>query len=464
MTAVTADFNGLRTRIEGEVVTSGDAGYDDARRVWNAATDRRPAAVVKCARTADVVAALAFARAHELEIAVRSGAHSTAGASMLDDGLVIDLSGMNSVAVDPETRRARVGGGALLGDLDAATQEHGLAVPAGMVSHTGVGGLTLGGGMGWLSRKHGLSIDNLVSAEVVLADGRVVRASADNEPDLFWALRGAGAAFGVVTEFEFRLHPVDPMVHLGLYFWPLESGTDALQRLRDVASNLPPELNLLFGAVNAPPAPFVPPQHHFKPGYIGVLASFDGPELHAEYAAKLTADLPPLFDADMPIPYVQMQQLLDEANRWGLYAWEKGTNFGDFSDEAVAVLAEQVEKKGSPMSVVLFYRLDAGYCATNDSATAFGGRRIPQFATFIIGFTPEAEGLEQERQWVRETWAALQPYSLGGGEYVNGLSDLDDARVRAVYGDKYDRLAELKARYDPDNVFHRVANIRPAHV
>ncbi|HET6876550.1 MAG TPA: FAD-binding oxidoreductase [Jatrophihabitans sp.] len=462
MTALTADFAGLRTHIEGEVVTGTDAGYDDARRVWNAATDRRPAAVVRCAGSADVRAALTFAREHDLEIAVRCGAHSSAGASVLDDGLVIDLSPMNSVQIDPEARRARVGGGALLGDLDAAAQQHGLAVPAGLVSHTGVGGLTLGGGMGWLTRKHGLTIDNLVSAEVVLADGRVVRASADSEPDLFWALRGAGSAFGVVTEFEFALHPVDPMVHLGLYFWPLEVGSAALRRLRDIASDLPPELNLVFGAVNAPPAPFVPPEHHFRPGYVGVLTSFGGPELHAEWAAKLSEGLPTLFDADMPIPYVQLQQLLDEGNRWGFYAWEKGTNFGELSDEAITVLAGQAERKRSPLSMVLFYRLDGAYCATPDDATAFGSRRIPQFAAFIVGFTPDPSELPQERDWVRETWATLQPYALGGGEYINGLSELDDVRVRAVYGQKYERLAELKARYDPDNVFHRVANIQPA--
>jgi len=462
MTALVDDFEELRTKVNGAVITGRDPGYDEARTVWNAATDRRPAAVVRCASAADVVAALAFARARDLEIAVRGGAHSTGGASMLDDGLVIDLSAMNSVAVDPQARRARVGGGALLADLDAATQQHGLAVPAGLISHTGVGGLTLGGGMGWLTRKFGMSIDNLVSAEVVLADGRVVRTSADSEPDLFWALRGAGTNFGVVTEFEFTLHEVAPMVHLGLYFWPLESGPQMLRRMRDVVPGLSPELNVVFGAVNAPPAPFVPPEHHFRPGYVAVLVSFAGPEVHSEAASELTADLPPLFEMATPIPYVALQQLLDEANHWGVYAWEKGAIFEDLTDGAIEAVTEQIEQKVSPMSVTLFYRLDGAFCATRDEDTSFGGRRVPQFACFIIGMAPDADGLARERDWARATWSALQPFVLSNSAYVNGQSDFDDARVREVYGDKYPRLAELKARYDPEDVFHRTANIRPA--
>ena len=222
--------------------------------MFNADIDRRPSVIAQCASTADVVAAIGFAREHRLEISVRGGAHNTAGTAVCDDGLMVDLSLLNAVTVDPTARRARVGGGALLADMDAATQAHGLAVPAGLVSHTGVGGLTLGGGMGWLTRKFGLSIDNLVSAEVVTADGRVLRAAEDDEPDLFWAIRGGGGNFGVVTSFEFRLHEVDPMVQFGLFFWSLDQGPEALRLVREITAAMPPDINAVFGGLNAPPA------------------------------------------------------------------------------------------------------------------------------------------------------------------------------------------------------------------
>jgi FAD/FMN-containing dehydrogenase len=462
MTTTVPDVDQLRAATTGQVITAADPDYDDARRVWNGAADRRPAVIVRCATPRDVVAALDYARTHDLDIAVRGGSHSTSGACTLDDGLVIDLSPMNAVTVDPQARRARVGGGALLADLDAAAQAHGLAVPAGLVSHTGVGGLTVGGGMGWLTRKHGLTIDNLLAAEVVLADGRTVRASADEEPDLFWALRGAGGNFGVVTEFEFQLHPVDPVVHMGMYFWPLEQGKHVLTRYRELISDLHPELNVVLGALNAPPAPFVPPEHHFKPGYVIVLVSFGGPELHAEAAAQFTAGQPPLFEMVTPMPYVALQQMLDEANHHGLHAWEKGLIFTELTDAAIDTITAQVAKKQSPLSMFLLYRLDGAYCAAAEDASAFGGQRIAQSAGFLVGVSPDAAGLPAERDWVRTTWAALQPYVPAAGAYVNGVSDYDDFRVRNIYGDKYERLAELKARYDPVNVFHRTANVAPA--
>jgi FAD/FMN-containing dehydrogenase len=456
MTVVVPDLQDLRSSLTGEVLTEGDPGYDEARKVWNAATDRRPAAVVRCASTEDVVESLRFARRQDLDIAVRGGAHSTAGASMLDDGLVIDLSRMNSVVVDPDARRALVGGGALLADVDAATQEHGLAVPAGLVSHTGVGGLTLGGGMGWLTRKYGLSIDNLISAEVVLADGRVVRTSADQEPDLFWAIRGAGAGFGIVTEFEFQLQPVGPMAHLGLYFWSLEDGERMFARVQEMYDEgLSTDVNLLCGALNAPPAPFVPEEHHFKPGCVAVLVGLGDPETHADAAARLTSDFAPLFEMVSPIPYVALQQLLDEANHWGLYAWEKGLCIDRLTAESTRVLVTEAAKKQSPLSSVLLYRLDGAYAAVPDDTSAFAGTRVPQYSVFVIGVANDASALATERDWVRATWSALQPFSLGQGGYVNGQSEIDDARARGLYGHKYERLAALKAEYDPDNVFNR---------
>ena len=364
--------------MEGSVITPADRGFDDARRVWNAGIDRRPAVIARCASAADVVAAIGYAREHGLEVAVRGGAHNPAGTAVCDDGLMIDLSLMNTVEVDPLSRRDRVGGGALLADVDAATLAHGLAVPAGLVSHTGVGGLTLGGGMGWLTRKFGLSIDNLVSAEVVTADGRVLRASADEHPDLFWAIRGGGGNFGVVTSFEFALHEVDPMVQLGLFFWPLDQGAQAMRLAREIIRAMPPEINAVVGALNAPPAPFVPEQHHFASGYALVLTGFgSGPE-HAELVTQIRDHLPPLFDLVTPMPYVKLQTLLDEANAWGVYAYEKGTYVEDLSDAVIETVTEHVPRKKSPMSLLLFYRLDGAYSEVGDDETAYQRRAFAE--------------------------------------------------------------------------------------
>gem|GEM_PF-6090128 len=274
------DLDRLRSAIRGTVLGPHDEGYDAARKVWNADIDCRPAAIAQCKDAADVAAAITFATQRELEIAVRAGAHSTAGVSAVDDGLVIHLGQMNHVAVEPATKRARVGGGALLRDLDAATQAHGLAVPAGLISHTGVAGLTLGGGMGWLTRQAGLSIDNLESAEIVTADGQILRAAENENPDLFWAIRGGGGNFGVVTEFEFRLHEVGPVVQFGLLFWDLGQGTTVLRLARDVVATLPRELNIVIAGMNAPPAPFVPEQFRLQPGYAMLVTGFGASQTH----------------------------------------------------------------------------------------------------------------------------------------------------------------------------------------
>jgi FAD/FMN-containing dehydrogenase len=348
--------------------------------------------------------------------------------------------------------------------VDAATQAHGLAVPAGLVSHTGVGGLTLGGGMGWLTRKHGLSIDNLVSAEVVTADGQVRRASASEHPDLFWAIRGGGGNFGVVTSFEFALHEVDPIVQFGLFFWPLDQGTQALRLAREITAAMPPEINAVAAALNAPPAPFVPPEHHFTPGYVLLLTGFgSGPE-HAQLAARIRESLPPLFDLVTPMPYVELQKLLDEANPWGIHGYEKGTYVQELSDPVIDVITEQVPRKNSPMSVLLFYRLDGAYCQAGDDETAFSGDRSPRYVVFIVGLAPDAGLLDADRGWVRGLWEALRRHAIGSGDgYINGIADFSDDRLRHSYGPaKYERLAQIKTQYDPGNLFHLNANIRPA--
>jgi FAD/FMN-containing dehydrogenase len=454
----------LRAAMEGSVIAPGDPGFDEGRRVWNAQIDRRPSVIARCASAADVAAAIGFAREHQLEISVRAGAHGTAGTAVCDDGLMVDLSLLNGVTVDPAARRARVGGGALLADLDAATQAHGLAVPAGLVSHTGVAGLTLGGGMGWLTRKYGLSIDNLVSAEVVTADGRVLRAASDEHPDLFWAIRGGGGNFGVVTSFEFALHEVDPLVQFGLFFWPLDQGPQALRLAREITAAMPGEINAVFGALNAPPAPFVPEQYHFTPGYGLVLTGFESAPEHAQLVTQIRESLPPLFDLVTPMPYVELQKLLDEAGAFGFYDYEKGTYVEDLSDGVIEVITEHVPRKNSPMSLVLFYRLDGAYCRVGDDETAFSGGRSPRYNVFIIGVAPDAEVQAAERSWVRGLWEALSACAIGSGDgYINGMTDFYDDRVRGSYGAaKYERLATIKAEYDPDNVFHLNANIRPA--
>jgi FAD/FMN-containing dehydrogenase len=454
----------LRAAMDGPVILPGDAEFDDRRRVWNGGIDRRPSVIARCTSAADVAAAIVLAREHGLEISVRGGAHNPAGTAVCDDGMMIDLSLLNSVQVDPARKRARVGGGALLADLDAATQAHGLAVPAGAVSHTGVGGLTLGGGMGWLTRQFGLSIDNLASAEVVTADGRVLRAAEDENPGLFWAIRGGGGNFGVVSSFEFRLHEVDPTVQFGLFFWGVDQGREALRLAREITAAMPPGINAVTAALNAPPAAFVPEQHRLAPGYALLLTGFGGTPEHARLVTEIRQALPPLFDLVAPIPYVALQQILDEANAWGSHSYDKGTYIESLSDEVIEVITEHLPRKNSPMSVLLFYRLDGAYSRVGDDETAFSGDRSPRYGAFIEGLAPDANRLADERRWVRDLWAALRPHAIGSGDgYVNGTTDYHDDEIRNSYGAaKYERLATIKAEYDPDNVFHLNANITPA--
>ena len=456
----------LRAVMDGPVIERADAGYNDARRVWNAAIDRRPSAIARCVSPADVAAAVGVARAEGLEISVRGGAHNTAGLAVCDDGLMIDLSPLNGVTVDPHARRARAGGGAVLADLDAATQAHGLAVPSGLVSHTGVGGLTLGGGMGWLTRKFGLAIDNLISAEMVTADGQILRVTDDEHPDLFWAIRGGGGNYGIVTEFEFALQPAGPMVQFGMFFWDLGAGPEALRLAREITAEMPDGINAVIGAVNAPPAPFVPEEHHFAPGYALLLTGFGAEREHARLAAQIRRRLPPLFDVTTPMPYVELQKLLDEANAWGLYCYEKGTYVEDLSDPVIDAVTRAVPRKYSPMSVLLFYRLDGAYSQVGWYETAFSGGRSPRYGAFIIGLAPDAALLAAERGWVRDTWEALRPHAMGSGDgYINSQSEFSGDRIRDSYGRaKYERLARIKSEYDAGNLFHRNANIPPARI
>ncbi len=453
----------FRRTFTGKVITPDDQDYDTARSVWNGAINRRPAVIARCASAKEVAAAIRFARDQELEISIRGGGHNFAGFAVCDDGLMIDLSGMRRVTVDPDARRAVAGGGATWGDLDAATQAHGLAVTGGFISHTGIGGLTLGGGIGWLTRKAGLTSDNLVSAEVVTADGRIMSVSAETNTDLFWAIRGGGGNFGVVTSFEYRLHKAGPLVHLGLFFWGVDKGTEALRFSRDFIRTLPEGTVGFIGGLSAPPAPFVPEQHRLTPGYALLVLGLGSPEEHARVIEPVRGGVPPLFELVTPIPYTQLQKMFDEANPWGILAYEKALYLDELSDDVIRVFTEHLPRKKSPLSFVPIFVLDGAYRQVGEDETAFGGSRAARFAFNIAAICPAPELLEADRAWVRSFWQALRPYASSAGSYVNFMAEYEEDRVRAAYGAvKYERLARIKADFDPDNVFHLNANVKPA--
>lgn len=468
MTSVLTDaVRELREGMLGRVLAPADRGYDAARSVWNGDIDRRPALIALCRSAADVAAALATARRHGLDVTVRGGGHSVPGQSVADDALMIHLGEMRDVRVDPQARIAVVQGGATLADLDAATQAHGLAVPAGVVSHTGVSGLTLGGGVGWLTRRAGLTIDNLLSAEVVTADGRILRTDEARHPDLFWAIRGAGGNFGVVTEFEFALHEIGPTVRLGICFWGLEDGAAVLRLAEELHTALPRDLTIGFGAMSAPPAPFVPPEHHLRPGYLLMLVDLGGDGAdgrHEATLARIRAAVPPVFEFAAPLPYVELQKMTDEGSPWGTFSYERGCYLERLTDGAVEAITTLVPRKTSPQSIMMFMSLSGAYCDVADDDTAFGGHRTPRYAIFLAGAARTADLLAADAQWVRDMWQALQPFAGAASGYVNTLDRLADDRVRLLYGHKYERLATIKAAYDPDNVFHHNANILPAAV
>jgi FAD/FMN-containing dehydrogenase len=453
----------LQAALSGTVSLPGDSGYDVACSIWNGAIDRRPAVVASCATNADVVAALAFARDESLEVSVRGGGHNYAGFAMCDDGLMVDLTPMKSVTVDPAAHRVVCGGGTTWGELDAATQERGLAVPGGFISHTGVAGLTLGGGFGWLSRLGGLSSDNLVGADVVTADGRVLHASESENDDLFWALRGGGGNFGVVTAFEFAVHDVGPLLDLGVFFYTPEQGRDLFRFARDFIPGLPDQCGVFLAGLNAPPAPFVPEEHQHAPVFILAVVGFAGDEAHARLIEPIRAAVPPLFEFVTPIPYTALQQMFDESAPWGILAYEKAVYLDALTDAVIEVIVEHQPKKQSPLSFLPVFPLGGAYSRAQGDATAFGGSRDTKYVVNISAACPTPELLEADRAWVRAFWSDLVQHAAGVGSYVNFMSEYEENRVRAAYGpEKYERLAQIKAQYDPDNVFHLNANVLPA--
>jgi hypothetical protein len=451
----------LQAAIGGKVSKPGEVGYGEAVNIWNHAIARRPAIVASCTSSSDVAAALAFAQRESLEVSVRGGGHNYAGFALSDDGLMIDLTPMKAVTIDPAARRAKCGGGTTWGELDAATQEHGLAVPGGFISHTGVAGLTLGGGLGWLSRLAGLSSDNVVGAELVTADGRVLRTSAGENSDLFWAIRGGGGNFGVVTEFEFSLHEVGPLVHLGLFLFSPDQGPDLFRFARGFVPGLPDECGAFLAGLSAPPAPFVPAELHFTPAFALAVVGLGDDAAHAKLIAPIKEALTPIVEMVTPIPYAALQQMFDESAPWGMYAYEKAVYLEELTDGAIDAIVEHQPKKMSPLSFVPIFVLGGAYQRADSDASAFGGSRDIRYVINISATTPSPDDFEAERAWVRNYWSALVPHAVGIGSYVNFMTDVEDDRVRNAYGSKYDRLQQIKTAVDAGNVFHLNANITP---
>jgi FAD/FMN-containing dehydrogenase len=446
---------------QGQRITADHPEYDTARAVWNGAIDRYPRLIARCSGTADVAAAVRFARAHDLEIAVRGGGHNVAGTAVCEDGIVIDLSAMRAVQVDPDGGTAKVQGGALWGDVDRQTQAHGLATTGGIVSHTGVAGLTLGGGIGWLMRKHGLTVDNLIAAEVVTADGELLRASADQHPDLFWALRGGGGNFGVVTSFELRLHPVGPDVLAGALLWGAGDAGEVLRFYRDFVRDAPDELGTVvrFGA--APPLPVIPEELHWRPVVL-VGACYAGPIEDAEEALRpLRAFGRPLLDLIAPMPYVSHQSALDSTVLHGWSYYWKSTYLPELRDDLVDVIAEHAFACASPRSYVAMFHLGGAVGRVPATATAFGNRQVSHAVTLDAVWRPGEDYAGGDIAWARRFFGALDPYREG--VYVNFLGgDEDPGRIRDAYPTGvYERLVDVKTEYDPDNVFHHNQNIRP---
>jgi len=457
MTTLTTTLAGFR----GRLIVAGQADYDSARAVWNGAIDRRPRLIARCIGTADVVAAVRFARDHDLEIAIRGGGHNVAGTAVCDDGIVIDLSAMRAVRVDCAGRRAWVQGGALWGDVDHDTQLHGLATTGGIVSHTGVAGLTLGGGIGWLMRKHGLTIDNLLAADIVTADGEPIRASEDEHPDLFWALRGGGGNFGVVTSFEFRLHTVGPTVFAGPIFWAASDAAEILRYYRDFIREAPDELGTVVRFGTAPPLPVIPTELHWRP-VVMVGTCYAGPIEDGErQLAPLRSFRPPLLDLIGPTSYGGFQGALDStvAHGWN-YSW-KSTHLPDLYDDLIDVIAEHAFSCASPRSYVAMFHLKGAVSRVAEGATAFGNRNASHAITLDGVWQHGEEFGDGDTAWTRRFFAALGRFREG--VYVNFLGgDEDPRRIREAYGDSvYERLVDVKTTYDPENVFHHNQNIRP---
>jgi FAD/FMN-containing dehydrogenase len=446
--AVVEEFSG---KLRGQVVRAGAEGYDAARKVWNGMIDKRPALIARCAGTADVINAVNFARDNRLLVAVRGGGHSFSGHSTCDGGLVIDLSPMKALRVDPVARTAWAQPGVKWIDFDHETQAFGLATTGGTVSDTGIAGLTLGGGLGWLSSKYGLTVDNLAAADVVTADGSFLKASATENPDLFWGLRGGGGNFGVVTSFEYQLHPVGPTILGGMIVYPLSKAKQVLRFYREFGKAAPDELTIYAGCITPPDGDTV----------VVLICCYCGPLDKGEKVIGSIKSLgTPLQDMLGPIPYVAQQSLVDGGFPAGSYYYTKADFLSDLTDEAIEVVAEYAATKPSPLSGVLIQTARGAASRVAPDAMAFAHRAFP-YAPVIVSQWLDPAKSEENIGWARAFWTALHTFA-GAGVYVNDLGHDDEDRVRLAYGANYDRLAALKRKYDPDNLFRLNPNIKPA--
>src|SRR5215203_6656594 len=454
------DIAGLQDGFRGELLHPGDPGYEDARRVWNGSISRFPALIARCAGVADVITAVRFARDTGLLVAVRGGGHSFPGLSVCDGGLLIDLSPMKGIRVDPEARTVTAQAGVLLGELDRETQAFALAVPSGIVTHTGLSGLTLGGGINWLMRKYGLTIDQLLSVDLITADGEFVKASASENPDLFWGVRGGGGNFGMVTQFEFRLNPVGPIVLAGPIFWPMEESPNVLRFYREWIAGAPDELMTIVVHRKAPPLPFVPEQLHGKP-VVMVVCCWAGDVEDGERAIRPMKEFGnPVGDVCAAKPFLAHQAMFDPSFPAGRWYYFKSCDVPGLADEIIDTTVEHSLQISSPLTAFPIWQMGGAVARVGEDETAFNGRNAG-FTYNIGACTATAEGFDEEREWVRNFWSALEPHFTS--VYVNFLMDEGEDRVRQAYGaQKYDRLKTLKRKYDPDNVFRINQNIPPA--
>jgi FAD/FMN-containing dehydrogenase len=448
----------LRESISGAVITPREPGYVQAAKVWNGAHDRRPALIVRCASADDVATAVGFARSNDLPIAVRGGGHSIAGFSTCDNGIVIDLSQMKDVTVDPEARRATVGAGAVWADVDGETQEHGLGTTGGLVSTTGVAGFTLGGGIGWTMRKFGLACDNLVAADVVTADGQLIRASESENSDLLWGLRGGGGNFGIVTQFEFELHPLGPMVYAGPIFYPAEAAHELLHTFRDWAAVAPDDITGIVNLTTAPPLPVIPAEWHGKK-VAAFIATSSGPVDEGESLVGAFRTVgEPIADLLGPMPYHAIQTLIDPLWEAGINAYFKATNLARLDDELIDRLCVLHLEGPGPQCEIHVHQMGGAVARVAEAATAFAERSMPFLLNAVTAWRDPADA-ESHTEWSRAVIAAGEGSSTGRA-YVNFLGDEDAAR--SSYGDEtYARLVALKNEYDPTNVFRLNQNIKP---
>ena len=450
----------LQSAFAGEVIGPEDPSYERHRRVWNGSIDRHPALIARCTRPSDVVEALAFARRTGLTVAVRGGGHSFPGFSVVDDGLVIDLGPMKRIDVDPNRGTVRAEAGVLLGELDRATQAHGLAVPLGSVTHTGIAGLTLGGGFGWIMRKHGLTIDKLRSVELVTAEGELVHADDAENADLFWGIRGGGGNFGIATEFEYRLSRVGPMVLSGLLLWAIEDGEDVARFYRDWASEAPADLTTALIVRRAPAVDLIPPELHGR-HIIGVACCWLGPaEVGQAVLEPMRRFGNPIANLVAPRPYIEHQAMLDAGFPHGIWIYSKASDVPALSDGVLDVMLTHGARMRSGLSGMIAWQLGGAVAEVGAAETAFSSSRSG-YLVDVVGATDSGQGFDLEREWARECWEALAPYETGA--YVNWLMEEGQQRVREAYGEaRYRRLQAVKRRYDPRNVFRLNQNIVPA--